>query len=288
MTKILGIDIGGTHTRWGIVKNHQIENVQKIKTKNIDDFVEFVTTIVNEYNDIEMISIGVPGIVNHNKIINIPNVKHLNIRNLDDLIKEKTNIDVIIHRDVRLLFAYDIDRLNLKDKPYVLGFYLGTGIGNVIKAEGVVLEGSHGFSAELGHIPVANNDKVCGCGKVGCSETLYSGKALEEIYNTHKLSGDFKDIFVNHANHSEIINFVNGFVRLIAIEMNLLDATTIIIGGGVANMKGFPKEKISVMLANHLRSDDLKEDLNINFVDDSPMNSIIGASLLALAQESSK
>jgi len=281
MSRILGIDIGGTHVRWGIVEEDNIINVHKSRTKDVKDFVEFISDIVTQHNDIDMISIGIPGIVNRNKIINVPNVELLNIPDLDIMIQEKTNKNVIIHRDVRLLFAYDLERLHLKEKPYVIAFYLGTGVGNVIKVEGKIVRGSHGFSAELGHIPVSGNDKLCGCGKIGCSETIVSGKALVEIYHHYHLSGDFSDIFVLHHDHDALIEFIEGFARMIAIEMNILDTTTIIIGGGVTNMKGFPKERLSQLLIQHLRSVELKDDFSVYYVDDSPMNSIIGAALLA-------
>ncbi|MGE4571810.1 MAG: ROK family protein [Candidatus Izemoplasmatales bacterium] len=277
----MGIDIGGTHLRWGIVEDKNVLCVEKIKSKDIDDFVEYISKIALDHPEIDVISIGIPGIVNNHKIMNVPNVEKLNVYDLKDQIEERTKKLVLIHRDVRLLFAYDLERLSLEDKPYVLAFYLGTGIGNVIKVEGQIVKGRHGFSAELGHIPITGNDKICGCGKVGCAETIVSGKALLELFHSKKLSGDFSDIFIQHKNHPLIHEFIEAFARIIAIEMNILDATTLIIGGGVANMIGFPQGKLNRLLASHLRSDDLRAGLHIHYVDDSPMNSMIGASLIA-------
>lgn len=280
MSKVLGIDVGGTHTRWGIVEYNQVVHVEKVKSHSIRDFVDFVNGIVEDYQDIKYISMGVPGIVSQNKIINIPNLAVLNIENLADLIEVKTGKPTIINRDVRLLFENDIYGLDLVKENNILAFYLGTGIGNVIKINGKVLEGVHGFAAELGHIPIHHNFEMCPCGKEGCSEILFSGKGLVALFEKHNLSGPFKDIFLNHKNHLLIQNFLKGFAEVIGIEMNILDITHMIIGGGVTNMKGFPKETLNNLIEKHLRSSQLKDDLKIYYVNDSPTNSILGASLM--------
>lgn len=280
MSKVLGIDVGGTHTRWGIVDHNQVIYVEKVKSHSIQDFVAFVYDIVHKYPDIDYVSMGVPGIVNQNQIINIPNLAVLNIRNLADLIQDKICKPTMVHRDVRLLFENDIHRLKLENENNILAFYLGTGIGNVIKLNGQVLEGVHGFAAELGHIPIHQNFEICPCGKEGCSEILFSGKGLVRLFETHQLSGLFKDVFINHLENPLIENYLKGCAEVIGIEMNILDITHMIIGGGVVNMTGFPKEEFNRYIENHLRPPLLKDDLMIYYVDDSPINSIVGASLV--------
>lgn len=280
MNKVLGIDVGGTYTRYGIVMDRFVSNVEKLFTKDIHDFPTFISDLVKKNRDIDLISIGIPGIVKENKIVSIPNLKTLEIKDLDDRIYNLTRKKVIINKDVNLLFANDLDRLNLKHQPNVLGFYIGTGLGNAIKINGKVHKGNNGFSGELGHIPIIGNRKICGCGKVGCSETLVSGKALLELYYDNKLSGDIKDIFVNHLDKSYIKQFINNLAALISIEVNTLDILKLVIGGGVINMQGFPKQELRKLIKNNLRSRCLESDLEIYFVDDSPVNSIIGASLI--------
>lgn len=281
MTKVLGIDIGGTHTRYGIIENDILINVEKVPTKSIIDFTAFVTELVFDNVSLDKIVIGVPGIVYQNEIMNIPNVDNLNIKNLASLIEQNTNIKTIIKRDVQLLFTYDVDKLNLTEEPGILAFYLGTGIGNFIKVNGKILEGTHGFAAELGHVPVAKNTKECPCGKIGCAETIISGKALVQLFEDEKLDGEFVDVFVNHSNHPKIIEFIKGFSELISFEMNIFDITKLIIGGGVVNMKGFPKTDLVKMIEKHLRAASLLPELKVYFVEDTPQKSILGAALIA-------
>lgn len=280
MDKVLGIDVGGTYTRFGVASNRFVSNVNKLYTKDIKDFVSFVVEEVKKDKDIKTISIGIPGIVSNNKIISIPNIDNINIKDLDDLLYEKTRLKVVVNRDVNLLFVNDLDRLNLKHEDNVLGFYLGTGLGNAIKVNGTILKGAHGFAGELGHIPLIGNKRVCNCGKIGCAETMVSGLALINLHKEYGLLGELKDIFTLHLELEVVKEFIVNFALIISMEINIFDTTKIVIGGGVANMPGFPKELIREILKSKLRSESLVSKLEIYFVDDSPVNSIIGASLI--------
>ena len=280
MAKVLGIDVGGTHIRYGIVEKKHVSSVEKLLTKNVDDFVRFVTNIVLHYPDIDVISIGLPGIVKDNRIISLPNLKKFEQHDMADQIELSTSKKVYIHKDVNLLFANDLERLNLQEEANVLGFYLGTGLGNAIKIDGKLRMGSNGFAGELGHIPVIGNLRPCSCGKIGCAETLVSGRVLQSLFVEEALSGDFKDIFTNHKDHPKLVAFIQNLAMLMSMEINALDILTLILGGGVINMVDFPKEDLRKIIINNLRSELLNDQLNMYFVDDSPIHSIIGAALL--------
>ena len=55
------------------------------------------------------------------------------------------------------------------------------GLGMGIIMDGRLYYGKSGYSGELGHFPVLDNDIICRCGKVGCLETGASGSALHRM-----------------------------------------------------------------------------------------------------------
>lgn len=58
-------------------------------------------------------------------------------------------------------------------------FALGTGVGGALSVGGRVLEGSFGYAAELGHIPLEQaGSHPCPCGSSGCLELFASGTAI--------------------------------------------------------------------------------------------------------------
>jgi glucokinase len=65
----------------------------------------------------------------------------------------------------------------------VLVIQMGTGTGGGIICNGNLLRGAHGFAAELGHMVLEQGGHKCGCGQLGCWETLASGTALKRYAN---------------------------------------------------------------------------------------------------------
>lgn len=59
---------------------------------------------------------------------------------------------------------------------------LGTGIGGAVVLNGRPYRGAHRLSGELGHIQVRPDGPVCGCGELGCLETLASAAGVRRRY----------------------------------------------------------------------------------------------------------
>jgi predicted NBD/HSP70 family sugar kinase len=56
------------------------------------------------------------------------------------------------------------------------------GIGAGILADGIVVRGHDGMAGEFGHIPLGYSDILCGCGQIGCWETVASNTAALRYY----------------------------------------------------------------------------------------------------------
>lgn len=72
----------------------------------------------------------------------------------------------------------------------VFGVILGSGVGGGLVVDGRIVQGAGGFSGEWGHGPVIGRRMVegrvlepfpCGCGQVGCLDTIGSARGLERI-----------------------------------------------------------------------------------------------------------
>src|SRR5690606_24146882 len=79
---------------------------------------------------------------------------------------------------------------------------IGWGVGLGLILNGELFRGHDGFAGEFSHIPLFNNNKLCGCGKTGCLETETSllvvvekaAKGLKE----GRLSGISKNFPTGH------------------------------------------------------------------------------------------
>lgn len=189
---VVGIDIGGTNTVFGVVDARgTILYSAAIKTgiyPNIDDYItdlaKGLDLIINQAGGREKIKgIGV-GAPNGNyftgSIEFAPNLPWKGKIPLAQLISEKLGgIPVTLTNDANAAaigeMTYGVAR-GMKDFIVIT---LGTGVGSGIVIGGNLVYGSDGFAGELGHVTVRrNNGRLCGCGRTGCLEAYASATGV--------------------------------------------------------------------------------------------------------------
>jgi fructokinase len=125
----------------------------------------------------------------------------------------------------------------------VFGIIMGTGVGGGVVVNGKVINGRHGIGGEWGHNLLDAEGDMCYCGQRGCVEAVFSGPALERHYE--RLSGQ-------HRHLKEIVelekagtdphaaatmeHLVTQFGKAVAVVINIVDPSVIVIGGGVGNI----------------------------------------------------
>lgn len=285
---ILGIDIGGTNFRIGLVSTNneirefQIKPISELqKGSFINNLIEHIKYYTNSYKEeIEAVGIGFPSIVSKDKkyVYSTPNIKNLDNINITDTLEKKLEIPVYINKDVNFLILKDIKENNIKKDKIAVGFYIGTGFGNAIYINGQIIEGKHGVAGELGHIPVLNSREICACGNIGCVEMHASGKVLKKIVEENFSGSDINNVFTNYGNTEIIMNFIDALAIPIVTEINILDPDYIIIAGGVPVMKDFPIEELKKAIYRRARKPYPAEDMNIIISKHDQKSGILGAS----------
>lgn len=133
------------------------------------------------------------------------------------------------------------------------------GLGMGMITDGKLSYGKSGFSGEIGHFPLLDNDQMCHCGKIGCLETGASGSAIYRIF-TEKLRDGRASTLAERFNKGEeitlddILNAANeedvlaievveeiGTVlgRAIAGLINIFNPELVVIGGTVSKVKEY-------------------------------------------------
>jgi D-allulose-6-phosphate 3-epimerase len=282
---VLGIDVGGTYTRFGVVDlNGQCYNLKRIETlKNKDDFNTSIINYIKESEfNIQAISIGFPGLVNTDtlEVISLPNLKQLEGKDYLPKLLLSTGKRITLNKDTNCLLINDLSENKINTNNAV-AFYLGTGFGNAMLINGKLHNGNNFSAGEIGHLRIYENNAKCGCGQTGCVETFVSGKSLREINLSHFPDSKLDDIFSLHSNEDIIVKFIKEFAKVVAIEVNLLDIDFIIIGGGVPAMKNFPKKKFEMYLKENLRISKDNSYLKVIYSSNKIENGVIGAAKLA-------
>lgn len=97
---------------------------------------------------------------------------------LSTILSERFSLPVFIENDTKAL-TYAEYLASGKAWPNVLYANVSWGLGLGIIINGELYYGSRGFSGEMGHMHIYDNNIMCHCGKKGCMETEISGMAIQ-------------------------------------------------------------------------------------------------------------
>lgn len=188
---VVGIDIGGTNTVFGIVDARgTVLASGSIKTQKHSELTDYINelhfelTRLLEANDaadkIHGIGIGAPnanyftGIIEDG--VNLPWPTPIP---LADIVFEKFGIPVAITNDANAAAIGEMTYGAARGLKDFIMITLGTGVGSGIVINGQMVYGHDGFAGELGHVIMKrNNGRLCGCGRAGCLEAYASATGV--------------------------------------------------------------------------------------------------------------
>ena len=153
MAKKIGVDLGGTSLRAGVIeKNKVLRYVSKSTPKTQKELLDAMVSAISECmsEDITGIGIASPGPLKNGIIYNPPNLPFRNF-NLQKFLQGKFSKPVKIENDAHCVALAEL-KLGVKKKNFIV-LTLGTGIGGGIIINGEMYEG-RGEAGEMGHIVV--------------------------------------------------------------------------------------------------------------------------------------
>ena len=180
----LGIDIGGTSVKFGVVDGaNEIVCKRSIPTRKdcsaediIGDIADKCLEIMEEY-PISSVGIGTPGLIDFEK--NTVCAANLPFDNtpIAKMLEKKLKLPVFINNDANCAALGEAMAGEGKDVKNMVMVTLGTGIGGGIIIDKKIYTGL-GMAGEIGHMCIEANGKKCACGESGCWECYASATAL--------------------------------------------------------------------------------------------------------------
>jgi glucokinase len=200
---IIAIDIGGTDIKGAIVdRSLGILHKKTIKTlanrdslailEDIDFLISELEGQVGNNDDILGIGIITPGYPDKNGIIpidSIPNIPALSNYPVKKYLAKNRKLPIRFENDGNAAAYGEYIFGQNKICKNIIVLVLGTGVGSGVIVDGKILKGKNKISGELSHITLDSDGPECCCGKKGCLESYFSGKAIPRIAR-EELSGD--------------------------------------------------------------------------------------------------
>jgi len=195
---VVGVDIGGTNTVFGIVdKEGKVLAEGHLTTTDypvVENFVRALASGINKMlggqKDVALagVGIGAPDANFHRGTIeHAPNLAWKGIVPLADLMKKELNVPVVLTNDANAAAMGEMVFGGAKNMKDFVVLTLGTGLGSGIVVDGKMVYGHTGFAGEVGHMTIVPGGRECGCGRLGCFEAYASATGLVKTVS-HLLS----------------------------------------------------------------------------------------------------
>jgi len=287
MSAIVSIDIGGTQLRVGVYPDTGISPIitKRTPSNGLEDGVfERLTTLIDSVwpqEPVEAISVAAPGPLNPytGTIISTPNIPAWTNYPLAELLFKKYKVPVFLGNDANLAALGEWKFGAGQGHHHVLYLTISTGIGGGVISHDVLIEGSRGMAAELGHITVIPGGPVCSCGVSGHLEAVASGPAIaryvsEQIKSGRKSTVDPKSglsarnvadaAFAGDELSKEAFIRAGTFIgQGVADFLHMFNPSIVIFGGGVSQSGALIMDPIKESMKRNIMDKAYLENLQI-------------------------
>lgn len=271
--KFLGIDIGGTSAKFGIVTDEGKLEATDSYAVSFDDYKTPILETVLQSTDIFMkkndlpfssvkaVAVSATGQIDSEKGIvsgtcgNIANWENVKIK---EAFEKKYNLKTCVVNDANCVALGEKWIGGAKNCKHAIILTIGTGVGGGIIVDGKILLGERGYGGELGHFGIDKNGRKCTCGNTGCLEQYASTTALirsvreyfeqndSSFLENHVINGI--TVFEMAKRNKDIVNILDGWIADTAYGItslvHIFNPEIVLLGGGISNEKEMFIDKV--------------------------------------------
>ena len=267
----VGIDIGGTGTKFGIVdRNGNILYSGKLSTTGHQKVESFIDELYDHLEDLieqaggpgRMKGIGV-GAPNGNyytgTIEYAPNLPWKGIIPLAKLIENKFHLPVTLTNDANAAAIGEMMYGAAKTMKDFIMITLGTGVGSGIVANGKLIYGHDGFAGELGHTIIIPDGRLHeGTGKHGSLESYASATGVRltaiEFLKNSKEQSSLRSIPPNKIDSKKVYEAA---IEGDKLAKEIFDYTGKILGMALANFVMFSSPEAIILFGGLTKAGEL-------------------------------
>jgi glucokinase len=281
----IGIDIGGTGTKFGIVdKEGNVLFSSEMSTKKhatiesfITDLHKNITPLIDQVGGIgriKGIGVGAPnGNFYTGTIEYAPNLPWRGIIPLCKLLQDEFMLPVVLTNDANAAALGEMKYGAAKDIKDFIMITLGTGVGSGIVANGTLVYGHDGFAGELGHIIIIPDGRYHeGTGKKGSLESYASATGVRlttlEFLKNSTTPSLLRDIPADELDSKKVYDAAMAGDQL---AKDVFDYTGKILGMALANFVMFSSPEAIILFGGLTKAGDLilkptKEHMEANLI----------------------
>lgn len=227
---------------------------QPTPTSDQDAVIDGILALIEPFDPTLPVGIGIAGIVHADgRVVYGPNLVLRDVP-LAGIVGARREGTVVVANDATFAAVGEHRMGAGRGVDDLVMVTIGTGVGGGVVAHGRPVLGSNGFAGELGHLPVPQGTRVCGCGATGCLEAHASGHALRAIMHERRAAGETTRVAANDrgaitleaitdaaaqgdALAAAVINDAAGALgSVLAAVTTAVDPEVIVLGGGAGQL----------------------------------------------------
>lgn len=185
---VLGIDVGGTLVKLGIVRGRKILLQEEMATAPFSSsparleagLAQAAVRIMGRFpGKVAAVGVGIPGMVLQPGIVqscaNLPGWHRVP---LQARLRRRLRMPVRVENDVNGMALAEHTYGAGRGVPNLLCVTLGTGVGGGLILGGALFRNRFGSAGELGHMPAAKKGPRCSCGGFACLERYVGNREI--------------------------------------------------------------------------------------------------------------
>ncbi len=237
----VGIDIGGTTIKAGLVSGKKIHKKTEILTeagKGRKKVVQNIISAIESVFDkrVEGIGVGFAGLFENGKIMKSPHIPSLNGFDIKKHLQKRFHKKVSAYNEVKCAALAEAKYGAGKGYKNIVMITIGTGIGGGVIADGKLYKGK-GNACEVGHTTINfKGRKSSCCNNHGCFEEYVSTRGLQRSYCKKINPKEIEELAKK--GDKKAIQAYKEFGRNLGVGINNIanfyDPDIIIVGGGIA------------------------------------------------------
>lgn len=266
---VVGMDIGGTNTVFGIVDSRgNVLATDSVKTQEytkIEDYVDAVckklVPLMQQVGGAEKftgLGIGAPnGNYYEGTIEFAPNLPWKGVIPLAQLFEERLGVPTALTNDANAAAIGEMTYGAARGLKDFIMITLGTGVGSGIIINGQLVYGHDGFAGELGHVIVHRDGRLCGCGRKGCLETYCSATGVARTAREFLVARSEPSLLRNIPAEEIVSKDVyDAAVKGDKLAMDIFEYTGTILGQALADFVAFSSPEAIILFGGLAKSGD--------------------------------
>ena len=268
---VVGIDIGGTNTVFGIVDARgTIIASGAVKTQVYPTVEEYADEVCKNLlpliianggvDKIKGIGIGAPNGNYYTGTIEFaPNLPWKGVLPLASMFEERLGIPTALTNDANAAAVGEMTYGAARGMKDFIVITLGTGVGSGIVVGGNLVYGHDGFAGELGHVIMRrNNGRQCGCGRQGCLEAYASAtgvaRTAREYLEIRKDESVLRDLDPDEITSKDVYDAA---MKNDKIALEIFEATGSMLGEAFADFVAFSSPEAIILFGGLTKAGDL-------------------------------